>query len=107
MFLQSLLAPKPAAPVVAATPAATTPPPAAASVPVPVAAAAAAAQPVEDAGIAATLFSKVGESQNRFLANQQLIGEISAVVGARLTQTFSNVMRLLKGDPPPAAGVTG
>jgi hypothetical protein len=64
-----------------------------------------ASQPVEDAGFAAKLFSKVGESQNRFLANQQLVGEVSAVLGARLSQTISNVMRMLKGEP--AGQITG
>lgn len=89
--------PQPAA--VAAAPAPAVP----AATPAP--AAAAASQPVEDAGFAAKLFSRVGESQHRFLANQQLVGEVSAVLGARLSQTLSNVMRLLRGEA--AGDVTG
>ena len=112
MLLQNLFMPKaaPAAPaaVVAAVPpagaapasAAPVAPAAAPTAPATTAAAvAAAAQPVEDAGFAAKLLGKVGQSQNRFLANQQLVGEVSAVLGARLSQTLSNVMRLLKGEP--------
>jgi hypothetical protein len=114
MFLQSILHPTAvaAAPVVAATPT----PAAAAAPPAGVAASAAAAeqaavpvapQPVEDASFAARLFGKVGMSQNRFLANQQVLGQVTAVLGARLTQSFSNAMRILKGEPEPHAGVTG
>ena len=106
MFLQSLLSPHAAAapaPVVATVPAGTVTPASAATsanqggaVAVPV-----APQPVEDASFAAKLFGKVGTSQNRYLANQQVLGQITAVLGARLTQSFGNIFRMLKGGPEP------
>lgn len=63
-------------------------------------AAAPVTQPVEDAGFAASLLGKVGQAQERFIANQHVLGEITGLLGARLSQIGSNVMALLRGDVP-------
>lgn len=59
-------------------------------------------QPVEDASFAAQLFSKVGGSQEKFLANQQMLGQVTSLLGARISQIGSNALRLLRGEEPSA-----
>lgn len=93
---------KPPAAAPLATPIAATPATTAPAV-VPAVATPTTPQPVEDAGFAATLLGKVGASQNRFLANQQLLGAVSSAIGARMSHIASTALQLLRGELPADA----
>ncbi|MCB0878530.1 MAG: hypothetical protein KDC46_06070 [Thermoleophilia bacterium] len=53
--------------------------------------------PVEDASFAAKMFGRVGEQQNRFLYNQQLLGAISHALTERIASIGSQAWALLNG----------
>lgn len=59
--------------------------------------AAAPSPPVEEASFAASLLGKVGESQQRWIGNQQLLGAVTGMLGARLSAVGSHVWNMLRG----------
>ncbi len=56
------------------------------------------------ASLGATLLGNVATSQNRYLANQQVLGELSAALGARFSHVAKSVWSMLRGEEAqPAA----
>lgn len=103
--LLSAVRPQKAAPIETAAPAQAAPSSAAESAAAAAAAASGSASPaVEEASLSQRLLGKVGSAQQRSLENQQMLGAISAMFGARLSMIGSHVMRLLKGDVQQPAG---
>lgn len=51
--------------------------------------------------LGAKLLGGMGEKQNSYLANQQLLGAVTAELGARISHVASNVWAMLRGTESP------
>ena len=66
----------------------------------PIASTAPAAAPVApeaDASFAARMLSSIGMTQNRYVANQQMLGAISDMFTTRIAQVGANLLTTLRG----------